>query len=110
MLHRKASVRNDIWVSGVKSIILTSIAGEDDEILLAYAIQQNRVLITLDLDFSDVRRYPPRDHQGVIVLKIRPSIMAQVHGVLKGFLVDVSQGKLARTLVILDRNKYRIRR
>jgi predicted nuclease of predicted toxin-antitoxin system len=34
--------------------------------------QEGRVMITLDLDFSDVRHYPPEDYQGLIVCWIRP--------------------------------------
>ncbi len=40
----------------------------DDRILDA-CVKEIRILITLDLDFSDIRRYPPAAHHGIWVLR-----------------------------------------
>ena len=39
--------------------------------IAGHARVDGRVLITLDLDFGNVRAYPPADHAGIIVLRPR---------------------------------------
>ena len=36
-----------------------------------------RVLVTMDLDFADIRAYPPQDYPGLIVL--RPRLQVKQH-------------------------------
>lgn len=45
------------------------LAGADDAIIASRAQAENRVLVTLDLDFGNVQAYPPSQHAGIIVLK-----------------------------------------
>ncbi len=98
------------WGYNVITAQEENLAGEDDEVLLQQAIRQGRVLITNDLDFCNIRHYPPSDHCGIIVLKIRPYILNKVHTVLNRFLESTAQQTVDQTLVIVDRNKYRVRR
>ena len=44
-------------------------AGESDPTISAACHRQGRVLITLDLDFADVRQYPPGETPGIVVLR-----------------------------------------
>jgi len=85
------------------------LAGRPDEEILAYAITHKRVLLTIDMDFSNIRRYPPRSHMGIILLKIRPRVADEVHAALKHLLENTGEPKLSRSLVIVDQSKYRIR-
>ena len=97
------------WGHDVVTTQEQNLAGKVDEVQFQEAISQGRVLITNDLDFSNIRRYPPANHCGIIVLKIRPRILSEVHSVLKTLLDRSSQEHLHQTLVMIDRNKYRLR-
>ncbi len=44
--------------------------GVNDPHLLKTCDQEKRILVTLDVDFSDIRAYPPTDHEGIIVLRV----------------------------------------
>ena len=83
--------------------------GQPDEQILEYAQKENRILLTADLDFSNIRRYPPKSYCGIIVLKIRPHNAHEVHTTLRHFLATASEASVWKTLVIVDRNKYRVR-
>ena len=85
------------------------LAGKADEEILAYATRHERVLLTIDLDFSNLRHYPPKSHHGIIVAKIRPRNAKAVHRVLEHMLNHVEADRLNKSLVIVDQNKYRIR-
>src|SRR5580698_11192055 len=78
-----------------------------DPEVLALAVARNWILLTNDLDFGDIVRYPPRDHCGVIVLRIRPQTELDVHAVLIKVLTELSREQLNKRLVVVDRTKYR---
>ena len=46
------------------------LAGAEDPDVASVCLDEGRVLLTLDLDFSDVRAYPPHRYPGLIVLRI----------------------------------------
>lgn len=80
----------------------------DDSFLLAKATELNRVFLTRDLDFADLRRYSPASTAGIIVLRMKPATLEPVHLVLYSCLA--SGLDLTGALVIVDQNKYRVRR
>ena len=45
------------------------LAGTDDAVIASRSQVEGRVLVTLDLDFSNVQAYPPSQHTGIIVLR-----------------------------------------
>jgi predicted nuclease of predicted toxin-antitoxin system len=50
------------------------LAGADDPIVAARCQAEARVLFTLDLDFADIRGYPPSEYVGIVVLRpVEPS-------------------------------------
>ncbi len=85
------------------------LAGKPDDEILAYAVRHERVLITIDMDFSNIKHYPPKTHKGIIVAKMRPRNAQEVHRVLERLLDIVEEKTLNQSLVIVDQNKYRIR-
>ena len=46
------------------------LAGQDDDRLGGVAASEGRVLVTLDLDFADIRRHPPAATPGLVVLRL----------------------------------------
>ena len=46
------------------------IQGSSDKELLELCQVENRIMVTLDMDFSDIRKYKPEDYQGIILLRI----------------------------------------
>jgi predicted nuclease of predicted toxin-antitoxin system len=85
------------------------LAGAVDPALLAACSAESRVLITLDLDFSDIRLYPPKSHCGIWVLR-PPNQSFQV--VLDLVLAGVRLSSIERTagqLWVIDDKRVRIR-
>lgn len=98
------------WHHSVETAQDAGLLGQDDPMLLAHAVERGQILITNDLDFGDIRRYPPSHHCGVIVLRIRPKNVDRVHSVLRQFPETTTQQEMQKALVIVDAVKYRIRR
>jgi predicted nuclease of predicted toxin-antitoxin system len=93
----------------VETAISESLAGAVDPILLAACTTEDRVLITLDLDFADIRVYAPGGHRGIWVL--RPAeqtfdaILALVLAGVRLSAVERSAGQLW----VIDEKRVRIR-
>ena len=46
--------------------------GAEDSVLIEECDRENRIIITLDTDFSDIRTYPPWEHEGIIIKSGQP--------------------------------------
>lgn len=82
-----------------------------DEVIAERARSTQAALITRDLDFADVRRYPPSDHHGIVVLRLPDDAVAtDIASVLERFLAE-SQfvAQLRAHLVIVDEARVRFR-
>jgi predicted nuclease of predicted toxin-antitoxin system len=85
------------------------LAGADDPIVAARCQVEARVLFTLDLDFADIRAYPPSDYVGIVVLRpVEPSrreALALVSRVLPVLSADWAEHRLW----IVEPSRVRVR-
>jgi hypothetical protein len=56
----------------VATVLEEGLSGEDDERIAEKARAEQRGIITADVDFANVRSYPPAQYAGIIVLRPRP--------------------------------------
>jgi predicted nuclease of predicted toxin-antitoxin system len=52
-----------------ETVTSEALSGSEDHVLFDHCKREERILITLDLDFANVQMYPPRTHAGVVVLR-----------------------------------------
>jgi hypothetical protein len=71
--------------------------------------QEGRALVTLDAGFADIRAYPPREHAGVIVFRLRHQDARQIRDTAIRVLSLIGEHPLARTLWIVDEKRVRFR-
>lgn len=82
-----------------------------DEKIISWAKSQKVVLITRDLDFSNILNFPPRRYYGIIVLRLPAFYSAsEIKRVLAGFLDKVEIKHIPRSVIIVEEGRYRIRR
>lgn len=85
------------------------LAGAQDQAVLAACIAEGRILLTLDLDFADIRAYPPGSYPGIWVL--RPpkqtfkAIEALVAAAVRLCATETAYGRLW----VIDEQRVRIR-
>jgi predicted nuclease of predicted toxin-antitoxin system len=53
----------------VHTVVDELLQGSPDDEILKICSQENRCLITLDLDFSDIKRFPPEHNAGIVILR-----------------------------------------
>src|SRR5688500_16026070 len=76
------------------------IADVGDPSIAAHAAAEGRILITFDLDFSDVRRYPPASHPGIVILRLHSQDIRTCRQAVARLLAGVPEADFAGTLII----------
>jgi len=82
-----------------------------DEVIAERARSTQAALITRDLDFADVRRYPPSDYHGIMILRLPDdAVAANIAAVLERFLAEPQfVDQLPARLAIVDEARVRFR-
>lgn len=94
----------------MRDVYETGLAAAEDDRLIDFAIRENRVLVTLDLDFGETYYLSRRGQFGVIVVRARPAAVEKVTMVLTNFLksVDLEGQGLSRSLVVINEKRFRV--
>jgi len=71
--------------------------------------RESRAILTLDLDFSDVREFPPQDYFGIIVFRLVSQGHASVIRAVGLILPMLASEPLVGHLWIIDEHQVRIR-
>jgi predicted nuclease of predicted toxin-antitoxin system len=87
-----------------------SLAGAGDDVIAAVIQRENRVLITLDLDFSDIRTYPPEHYSGIVVLRPKAQDKIAIMELLRRLLKALESKRPDQALWIVESDRIRYRR
>jgi predicted nuclease of predicted toxin-antitoxin system len=86
------------------------LSGCVDEEIWNAAQKEQRYLITQDLDFSDIRRFAPGEHHGILVIRLNsPSRLRLVERIEELFQSE-DVVSWARCFAVASERKVRIRR
>ena len=80
------------------------LAGYPDRHIADVCTHEGRAVVTLDLDFADIRAYPPADYPGIIVLRLSRLDKHRVLSALRRLVPTLDQEPLAGKLWIVERN------
>jgi predicted nuclease of predicted toxin-antitoxin system len=83
--------------------------GAADHHLLAACVREGRVLVTLDLDFSNIGSYPPGQYPGFIVLRVHRQDKGHVVDAFRQVLPLLHQETVEHQLWIVEDDRIRIR-
>ena len=83
--------------------------GGADEVIAAVCRAEGRVLLTLDLDFSDIRTYPPADYPGIVILRVASQAKAPILSVVRRLIPSLTTDPVAGHLWIVSETEIRIR-
>lgn len=93
----------------VSTALEQRLGGSADERILTAAREEARVLVTLDLDFGDIRTYPPSSHAGIWVLRPRAQAVDMILELLRGALALASSEVASGRLWVIEAGQVRIR-
>lgn len=85
------------------------LSGAEDLDIVSVCLDEGRILLTLDLDFADVRAYPPHRYPGLIVLRISNQSPRRQLEVVSRILPSLSGSPLRGQLWVVEDSRIRIR-
>ena len=85
------------------------LSGANDETVAATTQSEGRILVTLDLDFANIRAYPPGEHNGIIVLRAKRQDKPTVLAYVRRLAAALASRNPAGELWIIAGNRIRFR-
>ena len=92
-----------------KTVFDQALQGIQDEALINICNGENRILVTLDMDFADPRAYPPHEASGIVVLRVGSQAKQHVMNVFGRVIPLFAKEIVARHLWIVEETIIRIR-
>ena len=93
----------------VQTVYDEGLRGSPDDVIAQHCRVEDRALVTLDLDFADIRTYPPASHPGMIVLRVVIQSRPHVLQVMSSVVTMLDSEQLANRLWIVTEAGVRIR-
>ena len=104
-------IETELRVAGhdVKTALQQSLGGGNDSALLAACRTEGRILVTFDLDFADIRTYPPAEQPGIWVLRPATQSVGDTLEALRTAVELLQEEPAASRLWIVQRGRVRVR-
>jgi len=93
----------------VHTVLDEHLGGNSDRRVFDASRAEDRILVTFDLDFSDIRLYPPESHKGIWVLRPHTQSIENTLALLRGALVVLETEPPHGRLWIVEPERVRIR-
>lgn len=92
----------------VATVTEQDLGGASDDALIETCRDEGRALITLDMDFSNVLRFPPNRYAGIAVLRVpHPIKLEDIHERAGTLIAALERAKLPNHLWIVEHERIR---
>jgi predicted nuclease of predicted toxin-antitoxin system len=91
------------------TVFQQQLGGVPDPQIVAVCQQEDRILMTADLDLSNIRQYPPGKHPGFIVLRLKQQTKPRQIALLQKTIPLFATIPLLNRLWIVEEGRVRIR-
>lgn len=92
----------------VSTVRRQDLGGETDEHLFWICRDEGRALVTLDLDFANVFRFPPEATEGILVLRLRSPLLPVVRELVDALVAMLDSRSPRGQLWIVEPGRVRI--
>jgi predicted nuclease of predicted toxin-antitoxin system len=91
------------------TVLEQQLGGKPDGNIAQICQQEDRIIVTLDLDFADIRTYPPSEYAGMIVFRLSQQDKFHVLNICQRMLAVFKRETPQQKLWIVEDNRIRIR-
>ena len=81
----------------------------DDDTVIDICLKEERVLVTLDLDFADILVYPPKQYAGIMVIRVGVQEKYHIIDTFRQAIPLIGQEAIKQRLWIIEERYVRIR-
>jgi predicted nuclease of predicted toxin-antitoxin system len=83
--------------------------GNSDQVIIDTCTKEGYILVTLDLDFADIRAYPPTQYPGLMVFRVVHQDKRHLMEVFQRAIPVLMQEPIEGRLWIIEETRVRIR-
>ena len=91
------------------TVLDQQLSGVSDPVLATACVQERRAIVTLDIDFSDIRTYRPSAFSGIVVFRLDNQTRDHLLEIGARFLRRLSTNSLDGQLWIVEESRVRVR-
>lgn len=105
--HLKApleTLRHDVTTALEEGLV-----SKPDSIIADAAKRERRMLLTLDIEFANLKKYPPGNHPGIVLFRPRSLGPLTVNRFVEQFVVSTELSRLAGCVVVVEPSRVRVR-
>ncbi len=103
--NRLAGLNHDVMTTAEEELL-----SQPDTAVAAAARGEGRILFTLDLEFGDLRKYPPGSHPGIVLFRPKSFGPLEVNRFVEKFSRDTDLQHLSGCVVVVEPSRIRVRR
>jgi len=92
----------------VQTVLDEDLGGKPDRDVIEVACAEDRIFVTLDVDFADIREYPPSEFPGIWVLRSQSQAVESVLAVLRGAITALDAESPKNRLWIVEPGRVRV--
>ncbi|KAA0231447.1 hypothetical protein EDS67_02560 [candidate division KSB1 bacterium] len=93
----------------VQTVREEGLHGNPDQVIYEHCCREQRCLVTLDLDFADVIRFPPYQTAGLAVIRIpKDPTLALLESLIRQFLQVIQTTSVNKQLWIVEIGRIRV--
>ena len=92
-----------------ETVLDQELGGARDADLALVCVQEGRAIVSLDMDFADIRTYPPSEYPGIVVFRLESQARNHILEIGARFLHVLSDSLLAGQLWVVEESKIRVR-
>lgn len=93
----------------VETVLDEKLSGAADKTLFEVCVRDRRCLVSLDLDFADVLRFPPDRGPGIAVLRLpKGASLGLLTQMIRGFLMALETESIFDRLWIIEVGRIRV--
>ncbi|MBI5851558.1 MAG: DUF5615 family PIN-like protein [Planctomycetes bacterium] len=85
------------------------LGGQPDHVLAEACRAELRAIVTLDLDFADLRAFPPDRFRGILVLRLRSQDTESVLSAFRKLLPSLTEETVVGKLLVISESSVRVR-
>ena len=91
------------------TVLDQDLMGAQDSDIAAVCMREDRILVTFDTDFADIRTYPPDAYPGLVVFRLDSQARDHVLEIGARLLEVLSGADLSGQLWIVEESRIRVR-
>ena len=92
----------------VQSVRQEGLSGSDDGMAAAACQREDRCLVTADLDFAQIIRYPPEEYSGIVILRHPAPTLRGMSQLMEQLVTALAQMNVSGQLWIVEPGRLRV--